>query len=119
MFKIIFYKKKDGKSPIDEFLDELRNINFKLYVKTEKMLELLEEKGNLLTEPYSKHICDGIYELRTIQGNNITRLFYFYSRNKIIVVNHGIIKKTKKTSKQDIQKALARKEDYERRFGNE
>ena len=119
MFTIIFFKERDGRSPIDEFLDEVKSDNFKLYVKTERMLELLEERGNLLTEPYSKHIREGLYELRTIQGNNLTRLFYFFSKGGIIIVDHGIVKKTKKISPKDIQIALDRKADYERRHNNE
>ena len=41
--------------------------------KMVSMMELLKEKGNLLREPYSKPIDDGIFELRAVQENNITR----------------------------------------------
>lgn len=47
--------------------------------------------------------------------NNITRLFYFFERNKVIIVDHAIIKKTQKTPKSDIDLALARKRSFERR----
>ena len=42
------------------------------------LLELLEEKGNQLREPYSKSIDDGIFEIRCKVGNNITRVLYFF-----------------------------------------
>lgn len=115
MFTIVFYKDLENNSPVDDFLDELKSKNIKLYVKTERMLQLLEEKGNMLTEPYSKHIKKGLYELRTIQGNNLTRMFYFFAKEKIIVVDHGIIKKSNRVSSRDIQVALKRKDDFERR----
>ena len=119
MFEIVMYTDENDKSPVDEFLDNLRKSNFKLYVKTMRTLELLETTGNMLTMPYSKYLQDGVYELRTIQGNNITRLFYFFMRQKIIVVDHGIVKKTQKTPRADIKLAISRRESYERRHGSD
>ena len=80
MFEILMYTDESGNSPVDDFLDDLKNSNFKLYVKTMRSLGLLESTGNMLTMPYSKHLQEGIFELRTIQGNNITRLFYFFDK---------------------------------------
>lgn len=40
------------------------------------LLELLEEKGNQLREPYSKPIDDGIFEIRCKVGNNTNKWFY-------------------------------------------
>ncbi len=34
--------------------------------------------GSMLREPYSSPMGDGIFELRTKQGSNITRVFYFF-----------------------------------------
>ena len=45
--------------------------------KMVRLLELLEEKGNELREPYSKHLEDGIFELRASQSSNISRALYF------------------------------------------
>ena len=109
------YTDENSKSPVDEFLDELKQSNIKLYVKTMRTLGLLESFGNMLTMPYSRYLRDGIYELRTIQGNNITRLFYFFERERIIIVDHGSVKKTQKTPREDIELAIIRKRSYERR----
>ena len=51
------------------------------------LLELLEEKGNQLREPYSKSIDDGIFELRCKVGNNITRILYFFIYEGKIILN--------------------------------
>ena len=65
------------------------------------MLELLEEYGNALREPYSKPLGNHIFELRTKVGSDINRmLYFFYYQGKIIVTN-GFMKKTNETPKQD------------------
>ena len=97
MFKIIMYTDENGISPVDEFLDDLYQENFKLYAKTLRTLNLLKTTGNRLTMPYSRYLQKGLFELRTEQGNNITRLFYFFEKEQIIVADHGIIKKSQKT----------------------
>lgn len=74
MYEIIFYDKKDGKVPVEEFLDSLSP---KLLAKTLKDIDLLEKFGNNLREPFSKKLNDGIFELRTKQSSDITRIFYF------------------------------------------
>ena len=42
------------------------------------LLGILKEKGNMIREPYSKHIGDGIFELRCKFGSDITRVLYFF-----------------------------------------
>ena len=119
MFSIIMWEDETGYSPVDAFLDELKTKNSKLYVKTMRTLGLLESTGNMLGMPYSKHLRDGIHELRTTQGNNSIRLFYFFSANKVVIVDHAIEKKTQKTPKEDIRLAIERKQSYERRNEND
>ena len=74
MYKIEFYETDSGNKPIEEFLDSL---DVKMNAKMVRLLELLEEKGNKLREPYSKHLEDGIFELRASQSSNISRALYF------------------------------------------
>ena len=62
----------------------------------------------MLREPYSKHLDDGIFELRCKFGSDITRvLYFFYYEGKIILTN-GFVKKTQKTPKEEIQIVLKR-----------
>ena len=75
-FKVIFYEKSDGGTPVEDFIIDQDN---KMKAKIIGMLELLEERGNSLREPYSKHLEDGIFEIRCQVGNNITRILYFLS----------------------------------------
>ena len=74
MFDVIFYEGENGEKPVEIFLDSLDN---KMRAKLLGLLGILSEKGNSLREPYSKHLQDGIFEIRCKFGNNITRVLYF------------------------------------------
>lgn len=114
-FEIIFYKTSNDTCPVKEFL---LHTDIKMRAKISSLLELLEEYGNLLREPYSKHLRDGIFELRCQSGNNISRiLYFFYCDNKIILTN-GFIKKANKTPKKEIELAKSRKANYIERMMN-
>ena len=73
-FTVEFYEKENGEKPCLEFLNTLEA---KLRAKAFRDLALLEEKGTELRLPYSEHLEDGIFELRTKQGTNIVRNLYF------------------------------------------
>lgn len=116
MYDIIFYDTKDGKCPVQEFLDGLEP---KLLAKTFRTIDLLEMNGPILREPYSKYLEDGIFELRTKQGSDITRVLYFFVVGQKIVLTNGFLKKTQKTPKVEKELAKKYKEDYERRYNHE
>lgn len=86
--------KKNGEVPVEKFLDSL---DIKMRAKMFGMIELLQEKGNKLREPYSKHLDDGIFELRCKVGNDITRVLYFFYYEGQIILTNGFVKKTQKT----------------------
>jgi len=56
---------------------------------------------------------DGLYEIRVKQGSNIFRIFCFFDEGKLIVLANGFQKKTQKTPKSEIEKALKIKKEYE------
>lgn len=108
-FVIIAYEKENGDIPVEDFLN---NLNPKMRAKMYGLLEILQEKGNMLREPYSKHLDDGIFELRCKFGTDITRvLYFFYYEGKIILTN-GFVKKTQKTPKEEIKTAKERRKDF-------
>lgn len=113
MYEILFYDKEDGKVPVEEFLNSLSP---KLLAKTLKNIDLLEKFGNNLREPFSKKLVDGIFELRTKQSSDITRILYFFVIDKKIVLTNGFVKKSNKTPKSEIELAIKYKKDFERRF---
>ena len=108
-FEIVFYKKRGGQCPIQEFLDSL---DVKMRAKALLMAALLREHGANLRLPYSKQLEDGIFELRAKQGSNSTRLLYFFFAGKKAVLTNGFVKKTQKTPRAQIQKAKEYRSDY-------
>ena len=76
--------------------------------------DLIEELQRV-PETYLKHIefTDGLYEIRVQLGRNIFRIFCFFDQGQLVVLAHGFQKKTQKTPKKEIEKALKIKEEYE------
>ena len=105
---IIFYK--------DYFQDFFVKQQDKVKDKIIWTFDLIEELPRV-PETYLKHIenTDGLYEIRVQQGSDIFRIFCFFDRGQIVVLANGFQKKTQKTPKQEIEKALKIKEDYENR----
>ena len=115
MFQLTFYETEDGKQPVTDFLDSLEP---KMTAKLIGLMELLEEKGTELREPYSSSLGDGIFELRCKLGSNITRALYFFFVGKQIVVTNGFVKKTRKTPPKEIKIAKERREDWIQRYAS-
>ncbi|MBP3197899.1 MAG: type II toxin-antitoxin system RelE/ParE family toxin [Butyrivibrio sp.] len=108
-FVVDFYKEADGSKPLGEFV---KSLNVKMKAKVVANLHLLEEYGNLAREPLSKELEDGIFELRTIEGNDIVRILYFFDKGKIIIATNGFVKKKQKTPRSEIDLAKSRRSDY-------
>ena len=101
-FEVEFYTKDNGEKPAKDFI---LSLDTKMKAKVLGLINILEEKGTQLREPYSKHLQDGIFEIRGKVGTDITRiLYFFYYGNKIILTN-GFIKKTQQTPKNEIKLA--------------
>jgi len=56
---------------------------------------------------------DGLYEVRVESGGNIFRIFAFFDKGNIVVLENGFQKKTRRTPKKEIEKALKIKVEYE------
>lgn len=114
---IDFYRNEKGVSHVLNFLESIQDK--KLKAKILKDIQLLGQLGSDLKMPHAKYIEDGIWELRTKQSTNISRILYFtFKENKIILLT-GFVKKTQKTPRQEILRAKEYREDHIRRFENE
>lgn len=113
-FKAEFYQTKDGTKPAKAFMlsqDE------KMKAKLFGLVDVLEQYGNALREPYSKPLGDGIFELRAKAGTNISRVLYFFYYEGRIILTHGFVKKTQKTPPGEIKKAKEYRKDFLERNG--
>jgi phage-related protein len=64
---------------------------------------------------YFQHMAetDGLYEIRVQLGSDIFRIFCFFDEGKMIVLTNGFQKKSQKTPKSEVEKALKIKREYE------
>ena len=110
---IIFYKTKDNKCPIQDFLDTLPG---KVIQKVTWVIKLLEEL-DIIPAIYFKKLVGTkeIWECRIKLGSDSYRILCFFIDKLAIVLAHGFIKKTKKIPKLEIERAEAFREDFYRR----
>ena len=108
-FTIEFYEDEQGECPVEHFLCSL---DIKMRAKLLGLLEILQEKGNQLREPYSKYLEDGIFEIRGKVGSNITRILYFFYHDKKIILTNGYVKKCQKIPRSELELAKLRRKDY-------
>lgn len=96
------------------FLDFYEDQTDDVQRKVEWTLNLLRTIDRI-PEKYFAHMTgtDGLFEIRVELGNNIFRIFAFFDKGNLIVLGNGFQKKTQKTPKQEIIKALKIKKDYE------
>lgn len=76
-------------------------------------IDLLKTMDRLPSK-FVKHLQDGLYELRIEWQGNIFRVFFCFDGNKVVVLFQGFQKKTQKTSKSELTKALKLKKEYEK-----
>ena len=114
MYTVEFYETRDGQCPVWEFLENLRiksasNKDARIQHKQASLyIELLQQNGTRLNDNITKHLEDGMWELRP--GNN--RVFYFFYENNTFVLLHQFRKKSQKTPKREIEKAKSERIDY-------
>lgn len=73
-YQAIFFEKEDGDFPAEAFINSLDD---KMSAKIYRLIAMVSENGPKLREPYSRHLEDGIFELRARLGSDITRVLYF------------------------------------------
>ena len=94
----------------DFFGQQSKKVKEKI-VWTFDLIEYLER----VPETYLKHIenADGLYEIRVQSGSDIYRIFCFFDKGQLVVLANGFQKKVQKTPKNEIEKALKIKAEYE------
>ena len=63
---------------------------------------------------YLKHIegTKGLYEIRAKFASDIVRVFCFFDGEKLVILLSGFQKKTQKTPKKEIERAMKLMQEY-------
>ncbi len=98
------------------FEDFLVQQPIKVQDKIFKILEAIETLERVPTN-YLKQISgtNGLYEARIQLGTDIWRVFCFFDKGKLVILLNGFQKKTQKTPKKEIEKAIQLMKEY---YGN-
>jgi len=111
--KVEFYETYAGTCPVREFLDDLKTSDPHDFAAVLAGLAKLRNR-QYHREPLSKALGDGLFELRHV-GKLNTRLFWFFVKQRTIVVVHGIRNKGRALPSRDLDTARERMRDWQKR----
>ena len=97
----------------DYFLDFYKELDGKVKTKIQYVLELIKQIERVPVKflaPISGY--EGLYEVRVEYQSNIYRIFCCFDEGKLVVLFNGFQKKTQKTPKDEIEKAMRLKAEY-------
>jgi len=103
--KIIFHK--------NYFIDFYKIQDEKVKLKIQYVFELIKQVDRV-PEKFLKHLSgtEGLYEIRVEVTSNIYRIFCCFDEGKLVILLNGFQKKTQKTPKSELEKALKLMSEY-------
>jgi len=115
LYKVYFYKDKNGNSPIIKYMRELaassdKDSRIKLK-KIQEYINYLKAEGKQAGEPYIKPLVGEIWELRPIKD----RVLFAAWDGKSFMLFHHFVKKTQKTPQREIEQAKRNLADIRKR----
>ena len=113
-FTVEFFISVGGRSPVLEFLDELKQSDPVDHAAVLRGLTKLRNR-QYHREPLSKALGDGLLELRHV-GKLNTRVMWFFVKGRRIIAVHGIRNKGQAIPARDLDTAHERMRDWQERF---
>jgi phage-related protein len=97
----------------DYFLDFYKELDLQAKKKIQYVFELIKQVDRV-PEKFLAPITgsDGLFEIRIEYQSNIYRVFCCFDQGRLVVLFNGFQKKTPKTPKNEINKAMRLKEEY-------
>ena len=97
----------------DYFSEFLKAQPLKIQEKIAKIMGIIERVERIPTT-YLKYMegTEGLYEIRVSLGSDIFRVFCFFDSGRLVVLLSGFQKKTQKTPKKEIDKAIRLMAEY-------
>jgi phage-related protein len=108
----IFFRTEAGGEPVRDWLKGLPSPEDRKRIGEDiKTVEF----GWPVGMPVCKPLSDGIHEVRTTLGQNrIARVLFYIDKKARMVLLHGFIKKTQKTTDEDLELAKRNKSKHQR-----
>jgi phage-related protein len=97
----------------DYFLDFYKSLDANVKTKIQYVLELIKQVDRVPAKflaPMSGY--EGLYEIRVEYQSNIYRIFCCFDEGRVVVLFNGFQKKTQKTPKEEIERAMRLKNEY-------
>ncbi len=108
ILSVIFYRSETGNEPVREWLKELNREDRKVIGEDIKLVQFRWPLGM----PLVRKMETSLWEVRSkLKSGNIARNFFSVLGSEMILL-HGIIKKSQKTPKKDIELARKRKNQW-------
>lgn len=108
-YSVEYYLSSSGENPVVIFLDSLSH---REQAKVLRIFQHLEAYGLQSILPHVKKLTGTpFWEIR-ILGKDSIRILYLIPKKETVLVLHGFIKKTQKTSPAEFKIALKRYEDW-------
>lgn len=97
----------------DYFIDFYKTLDDKVKEKVKYVLELIKQVERVPEKFLAPMIgCDGLYEIRVEYQSNIYRIFCCFDQGQLVVLFNGFQKKTQKTPKEMLERAMRLKNEY-------
>jgi phage-related protein len=95
------------------FIDFYLSLDKNVQEKIEYVFKVIRTV-DMIPQKFLKHIksTDGLYEIRVKVGSDIYRIFCCFDEGRIVVLFNGFQKKSQKTPKKEVEKALKLKKEY-------
>ena len=95
------------------FLDFYKDLDIKVKTKIQYVFELIKQV-DMVPEKFLAPMTgyDGLFEIRIEFQSNIYRVFCCFDKGQLVVLLNGFQKKTQKTPKDQIERAMRLKNEY-------
>lgn len=95
------------------FLDFYLSLDGKDQEKVEYVFDIVRHL-QIIPKKFLKHIegTDGLFEIRVSSGQNEFRIFCFFDSGMLVILLSGFKKKTQKTPRKEIDRALKLMKEY-------
>jgi phage-related protein len=105
---VTFYRTKAGNEPVREWLMEMTVADKKVIGSDLQTVEY----GWPVGMPVCRPLGNGLFEVRSDIKNGIARVLFCIHDGKMVLL-HGFVKKSQKTSPGDLELAIKRKRETE------